>query len=216
MFRQMQVQTETAQKQLEQSDRAWLTMDISADSQFEFTKSGEATITVRPHIKNIGKSVATGVIFDAKLFLQDPENGTKFFHEPIDQQTEMCEKIARTPLISGGEANSMALVIFPNDTNQELGHGFTIPRAEIEKRKKPVKLKSEDAALIFPVLVGCVDYQYATATQHHQTRFVYLLEWIDRTIPPGFVNEVAIKVGTPVVNSDVVFQKWSFGGFYAY
>lgn len=215
MWGEMQIQTKTAQRQLEQSQRPWLTLELTVDSGLQFAKDGGVQIRFRPHIKNIGNFVATNVMFEGVLFLQDPDNGNRFFDEPTERQNDLCDKIAKTPLGSSKKSD-MALVIFPNSTDESLWHGFDISKSEIEAKKKPVTLKSGNAALIFPAFVGCVDYQYATGTQHHQTRFMYLLQWHDRTIPPGYVNVVAIKVGRSVDTRDVILQKWAFGGFDAY
>jgi hypothetical protein len=214
---EMQKQTRTGQKQVEQSERAWLTVAITADSDFTFDKDGGARISVRPHIHNIGKSPATGIILSAKMILAPMSTtGDRFFHEPIAQQNELCDKIAKTPVADGKTTSDFQQVIFPNDGDESVTNGLAVSKAEIDAAKKDVIAKSGPESLLSPFVVGCVDYQYATALQHHQTGFVYALQHHDRTLPPNIYPIRAIRVGHPIKAADVEIQKWPFGGFYAY
>jgi hypothetical protein len=208
-----------SQRQLEQSERAWLKVSVTADSGFEFTSDGGARITVRAHIQNIGNSAATGITSSVKLVLSpldDSRGGKPFFDEPLRQQTELCEKLTKTPIATGKTQSDFEQVIFPNDTDGSIGHGTVVSKGEVDKAKKSVFGKSGAEELIAPFIVGCVDYQFATATQHHQTGFIYMLQHHDRTLPPNIYPIRAIRVGHSIAAADVDIEKWSFGGFYAY
>jgi hypothetical protein len=214
MWKQMQTQTKTAQQQLESSDRAWIKLVAIETSDLKFAQNGDASISFKPAFQNIGRTVATYVSVAGKLVLQDEKHD--FFREPMAVQNEICSELARAPIGPSAKTTvSMDQTVFPGDVDSELWYGSTITKREIGQRKKDVVLKSGPGALIFPIYVGCIDYQFGTATRHHQTGFAFSLRWRDRTIPPGFVNEVAIKVGHSVPNTDVILEKWSFGGFYA-
>lgn len=218
MWREMQTQTETGQRQLEQSDRAWLGVEISAESPFEFTTDGGARFSVRPHIHNSGKSPATGIVFSAKLILapMNPNMGNEFFKEAPSQQNELCDKITKTPVVTDKTRSDFQQVIFPNDTNESVTNGLAVSKADIDATKREVAGKSGPEALLAPFIVGCVDYVYATALRHHQTGFIYMLQHHDRTLPPNIFPIRGIRVGHSVKAEDVYFEKWPFGGFYAY
>jgi hypothetical protein len=214
MWSEMQTQTKTQQQQLENSDRPWIKVVGVETTDLKFTEKGDLSISFKPSFKNIGRAVATYVSVNSKLFLQD-EKGD-FFKEPIVRQKELCEELARSPLgPSPKTVLSMGEPIFPEDTDNEFWYGNSVLKSEIDQRKHNVALKSGPGAILFPLYIGCVDYQFGTATRHHQTGFAYSLRRRDRTIPPGFVNEVAIRVGLSVPKEDVILERWEFGGFYA-
>jgi cytoskeletal protein RodZ len=85
---------DAAQMQLEQSERAWLTLTLTADSGFTFDQAGGATINIKPHIKNVGHSVATNVTFNAELVVPPMGDGERVFREPIERQKKICDKVA--------------------------------------------------------------------------------------------------------------------------
>ena len=213
IYRTTKNSSDTAAKQLEQTERPWLTIDVTPDSSFEFTNDGGVGFSIRPRIRNIGNSVATDITFDARMVVPPMDNGSRFFHEPIDQQKQLCDKVANAPL---GPSDNLTMTLFPTSIDESLSHGLSLSKADIDASKHAVVLKTGPGAIISPFIVGCVDYQFAAAIRHHQTRFIYLVQWHDQTIPPGFVNIVAIKVGQSVNATDVRLQKWSFGGFDAF
>lgn len=107
----------------------------------------------------------------------------------------------------------MELVIFPNDSDDSMGLGVGVSKDEIESTKTLIPQAS--GKRILPIIVGCVDYQYATSTHHHQTQFIYELQRIDRTLPPKIYPIVSIEVNRPVAAGDVTLIKYPFGGLFA-
>jgi hypothetical protein len=142
MWCEMQTQTRTAQRQLENSDRPWIkVIGIEAASDLQFKSNGDVDISFRPVLKNVGRAVATYVSVNSKLILHD-EKGD-FFKEPIVRQKEICDEVAKAPLGPNPKITvSMDRTIFPEDTDNDLWYGFTIPKSEVDQRKKNVTLKS--------------------------------------------------------------------------
>lgn len=137
------------------------------------------------------------------------DSGDQFFNEPSARQKELCDKIAATDF----HLNGIGGTIFPNTGDQSTNYGLNVTKAEIEAAKKVTPTKEE---LLVPFIVGCADYEYATALKHHQTRFIYMLQNHDRTLPPGIFPIRGIRVGHDVSGPDVDVSKWPFGGFDAY
>jgi hypothetical protein len=207
---------DTAQKQLEMSERPWLILQgITVDPPgFIFPKEGGAQISIRPQIKNIGHSVATGVIFSVKLF--NPSR-TSFFTEPLTKQQDLCKPIADKPIINSQWGRGVGdLVIFPSDIEQSWFYGLNLTQSEMDSTKLTVKIGDRDIGLLAPFIVGCVDYQYPTSTRHHQTQFIYRLERVNHAAKPGAIPTIAIRIGEPVSAPDVVIIKFPFGGFNAF
>jgi hypothetical protein len=141
---------DTAQKQLEMSERPWLILQgITVDPPgFIFPKDGGAQIGIRPQIRNIGHSVATGVIFRVQLF-NPTRNG--FFTEPLKKQQELCQPIADKPISNSQWGRGVGdLVIFPNDIEQSWFYGLNLTQAEMDSTKLTVKISGRDVGSSLP------------------------------------------------------------------
>lgn len=91
------VATHTAQTQLELTERPWLTVSLTVDPPgVVFPKEGGLQMNIRPHIKNIGHSVASSVIFSYDMFLAYDNNG--IFKQPLERQQKLCESVASNQL----------------------------------------------------------------------------------------------------------------------
>jgi hypothetical protein len=200
---QMIEQSGTMQRQMEIADRPWLKVEIAVVSGFEFTKEGGAAVTIQPRITNIGHSVATDITFAAEMILPAMDNQNQYFRALRKRQKELCDQMDSG--VSPGP-DIARRVIFPADSDQSLSQSLGVSRSDIEK------VKGVDGSL-HPFIVGCVDYQFATAIRGHRTPFVYILSHHDRTLQFPFR---AIRVGHPLSAPDVEIYKWPFGGFDAY
>jgi hypothetical protein len=209
--------TEIARNQLELSERPWIRISFTVGAQGFSFQNGSAGLPLQAHIQNTGHSVATGVIVPVKMFLAYDENG--IFIEPLKRQKDLCDPVAEMPT-GDRQLGDMALTIFPGDTDVSMSYGVGVGKDEIDSAKTLIPQGSESPKVgggkrILPIVVGCVDYQYATSTHHHQTRFIYQVQRVDRSLPPGVYPVISIEVPKTVAPDDVVLQKYAFGGFLA-
>jgi len=200
-WQQMREQTKVSQRQLEALDRPWLKVTFSAEP-ITFQQGG-MQIGVRPHITNVGHSVATGVMVPTKIFLAS--DADDIFKKPLRVQKELCDPIADKSI--SGERNETQISIFPDsaDNSLLLGQGFS--RDEINSA--PTANSHFTVKHLVPIMVGCVDYQYGTAVRHHQTRFIFEI------FRSGAAPNTSIEVGKDVSASDVRLTPYPFGGFLA-
>lgn len=200
MWKEIRTQTETGQKQLEQSERPWLKVDMAV-TWFEFTAEGGARVTVQPHISNVGQSVATDVTFTAEMVVPEMDNQNRYFRVLKERQKEICDKMDAG--VSPGP-DMVRKVIFPKDSDASESGTLSVSKPDIGKSTRA------DGAII-PYVIGCVDYRFATALRGHRTPFIYMLGVQELKSPFRW-----IQPGEHLNARDVVVSKWPFGGFDAY
>lgn len=201
---------DSAQAQLELTDRPWLTITFTPESPgFVFEKDGSAHISLRAHIKNVGRSAANSIVVPLNILLASDSNG--MFREPVKRQRELCEKTAKRP----ASDTALAIVLFPGDSDENQIFGVGISRDDIKTKYLRSDLPAPKDMLL-PIIYGCADYRYGTSGKDHQTGFIYEVQWIDRKMPPNIYPIKAIRINKSVSANDVVLQKYGFGGFYAY
>jgi hypothetical protein len=195
----------TAAKQLEMVDRPWVIVSFIVNSPLVFGEDG-MHLSLGVHLKNIGHSVATNIVIDDALFpSKDPLN------EPLVRQRKLCEKTRKDTV--GMNTGRLELTIFPDEEDGSLSAGATIDNATIAANLLDTHLhpalKTKFISSVY--FVGCVDYQYATSTIHHQTQFIYEVGRIEppRTFP------MAIVIGQPIAADNVRLTRYIFGGFLA-
>jgi len=208
---------ETAQRQLEMSERPWLKVAFTVQKPGITFTNGGMQLNIVPHIENISHSVATGVVSPMEIFRADDSN--TMFKEPLKRQKHLCDNLAKTPVLHGQE--STGVVIFPNDSDSSWGYGLGLSKAEVDAAKDGrIGVKGANMVgpkLLVPIVYGCVDYVYETSDRHHQTQFIFELQQVNRTSTvPARIPMVAIRANQLVKESDVVIEKYPFGGFYAY
>jgi hypothetical protein len=224
MWQEMQTQTgisqqtlRTGQRQLEATERPWLKISFavqrlaSKGNGIDFNTDGSLQLSLLAIITNTGHSVATDVVVPMKAFLAYDTD--TIFKKPLRVQSEMCDKVASTPLGKPDESQ-MAVTIFPGDTDNSTGHGVGIDKAEIDAAPNAAP-RAPGPKRLYPIIVGCVDYQYGTSEKHHQTRFILDIQRVDRTVPKGIYPVTTIKNGQSVSTADVYVSKYAFGGFWA-
>lgn len=211
-----------SQKQLEATDRPWLKITFTAEGRgFYFREDGSAELTLRTHIKNIGHSVANGVIVLNEMFLPSDADGGGFT-EPVEHQKIVCDvanKTVGSPEDQRQQNDMLSMVIFPDDTDESHTIGMFISKADIDARKSQVHegpgfAKVPGGKRIVPYVVGCVDYEFGTSTRHHQTGFIYIVQRRIQ-VPPNIYPFVMIDITQQVAPSDVALMKYGFGGFAA-
>jgi len=217
MWREMHSSTTAAQKsvnaaqaQLELIGRPWLTVDFTVEPPgFVFTKDGSVQIAFRAHIKNVGHSAANKIVIPMNIFLAMDANG--IFNEPEKRQKQLCDKVAHDPKYDAG----LPIVLFPGETDNNQILGGAISKADVQSKYLRNESHPEMRDRLLPIVFGCVDYQYGASERHHQTGFIYEIQWLDRTVPNGTYPIRAIRANKSVPAPDVVIQKYGFDGFYA-
>jgi hypothetical protein len=198
-WKEVRKQTEIAQRQLDQSGRTWLTVTLTpAPVTF---KDGGVQIGVIPSIKNIGNSVATGVIVPIKVYLASTADD--IFKRPLKIQADLCDPLSKQPVNDEQDRTGISILPTVIDSSLFIGRGFSkeeLNSAATANPNFPIKH-------IVPILVGCVDYQFATANRHHQTRFIYEI------VRAGKAPNTSIEVGKDIPANEVVLAPYAFGGF---
>jgi len=202
----------TAQKQLEMSERPWVVAQFFIDQPIQLQPNGDIGVRLRVVMKNIGHSVAT----DVRLLLgADPEGRGAWFMNTPKEQKEMCDNWRNIHF--PGNPGAGTKILFPNDTFIE-EESFTIAKKQIEKVQAEVSGKRVITGIS---LFGCVNYGFAFTPEHHQTGFNYDL--IKPGLPPPphplKYNEVTggveyMNVGETIPASQLKIRQSIFGGFY--
>jgi hypothetical protein len=169
------VTAETGRKELELSERPWVSVDVSIAKPLVFDPQG-GTISLRWVLKNVGHSPAAGTAVVAKL---------RFWNPPtIDldkEQKALCGPIHDLPDLPG-VSRTMGDTLFPTDQETKTRQlSFDTKDVELgivrTKNAKPV---------IIPAIVGCVDYQFEFAPGHHQTGFIRIVAVPNPSFPKSF------------------------------
>jgi hypothetical protein len=202
---------ETAQKQLEVSERPWITADLveRGASDFTFLPDGQASFRGMVILKNVGHSPAIGVSLNTYRVIIP--SGNAVFTEPVRIQKEICEplrKIKANPKETVGIA-----ILFPGQQTPPLGMSTSIPKEWIDGGAVTFK-DGDPNRYIAPVLVGCVDYRFSFDPEvHHQTGIIYDMGRYDASAP-GWEKRL-IKVGTNLPPDQMILVRYFFGGNYA-
>jgi hypothetical protein len=168
----------TASRQLEMMDRPWIKETVSPAANLLADK-GAFSWAVTIKIDNVGHSVATNIYPRTELIA--PKDAD-FIDGPRKRVIELCEDASQragnlkkdpllwdTSIFPGDPVNSIqSPILFPNQEQPAIINGG-------EKLGKSVPL----------MLVGCIAYDYPTASKFHETGFVYLLAHDDDVRIPG-------------------------------
>jgi len=146
---------EVAQRQMELSERPWLSLDARLTIPLSFdAEHGGASLTVQFLLTNVGHSPAANAWIPASVILEG---------NPIEEQEKLCgpyrEKKERWPL---------GYTIFPGQTMPQ-PIGLTIEQKDIDAAL------ARGGGFLFPSIIGCVDYGFEFSTGHHQTGFIFHL-----------------------------------------
>ncbi|OFW13154.1 MAG: hypothetical protein A3H27_07210 [Acidobacteria bacterium RIFCSPLOWO2_02_FULL_59_13] len=174
---------ETASRQLEMADRPWIKEIVSSGAQFMIDR-GAISWAVLVKAENVGNSVATGVFVEAKLIAMKDAD---YFDGPANAMNQFCDDIAKQSPIN---PKRWGVSIFPNDAGDLLGASPIMFPKEVEEA-----VLDGGATLgksIFPMIIGCIDYQFATSSVRHQTRFIYDVIYRD---PETGTNQPFVPIG---------------------
>ena len=119
----------------------------------------------------------------------------------------MCDQIAAAPF----DARKRGYTLFPEDVAAQPNMSLSLPKAEIERAR--ISFEGHPGKNFLPMMVGCADYQFSTAANHHQTRFIYDILCLNPKEPN---HPSAIEIGRDWPVTSLVVAPHSFGGQYAY
>ena len=190
---QVQEQIGIMQKQLEQSDRAWIKVEVDPlmgapnsliPTSLFFDRDGVGHLGVHTALNNIGKSVASHVQVRIDALATSL---TEYFRTPVEEQKALCDKPPQPGSIDA------ATTIFPGDKDEGQW------ALSFQTRSVPATIPGMSLGKAITVVVyGCVDYDFANAMKMHQTGFLYEV----RIVSP----EHGIQVGLPPTpNSRLTF-----------
>ena len=207
-----QEQVGIMRKQLEAADRPWIKIAIVPSHDITYTALGEGQFYFTAIMKNIGHSVATDVAIKFAVLVP---KGNGVFTEPIERQRKICGTPQQSTIKDTD--HDLRTSIFPGDTSDPLNFGTNIPSTEINDGAlhfpPDAQGRTVEGTFFSPYLVGCVDYTFATSAVRHQTGFIYNIARVD---PKRDVHPLAFKVGAIVPRTQVILEKYIFGGDYKY
>jgi hypothetical protein len=182
-------------RQLAAYERPWVTISIAkangAMPHFGFFREGQAYLFVEPVIRNIGKSLATGISITTRLVALDP-NGEVFSPE-------------RLRLLRTSEPDERTFTLFPGEENNRIQTYKIVSREEIEAASYGDPEDGKPCATV--VFMGVILYRFANSEDTHETQFAYLMGHKDqRSILDGGVLE-AVKIGAPYSGDQIVWIK---------
>ena len=158
----------------EDTERPWLSVEITPASNLFFVNGKQAALTIKVSIKNVGKSIAKDIQVDAKLFPTPP--GLPVSTHSAQNQGMLCNNPQSAPL---GWFD-----LFPTDTPAERNLSISVLPSAIAARSVTYPGAKPRGFVGFYV-VGCVTYRFSFGTEIHQTRFAYHLIGPAITSPSG-------------------------------
>jgi hypothetical protein len=192
-----------AQKQLEMSERPWITVALSVNGPLQFDSRGWATVHVQSVMKNVGHSVATHITLYPSI-----DMGTEHLLKIIGKQSYNCEFMRNNIDNSGVNV----ITLFPEESHID-NFAFQLTKEDIDKAAR-----GPDNNLTRIAIYGCADYGMAFTSENHQTGFYYELERInpkgDIYGSGGRLIVPAMVIGEDVPASGLQIRRSSDGGFF--
>jgi hypothetical protein len=192
---------QAAEKQLDLSERPWLSVDVTKRGPFANSATG-AVLSGSIEVKNIGHTVAKEVNSNVELIVV---HGDQIFTKPLQEQKRLCD-LARNRKVR--PEFTLGPVMFP-DAGDRFDFSTQISRKDIDAESFTVPKVT--TKFITSVLVGCIDYQTTFSKGHHQTGFIYMITRFDPAKP---AVPFLIRADQSLMESQIRFDKW-LDGFYA-
>lgn len=213
MWKEMQTQTKTAQRQLEATERPWIQVTLSFDQPphpasvgyaapgLTFLGNGDGTMNMFVTVKNIGHSVAS--ISMPRVQMYTPKLDV-FLTEPFEKQRSWCDQVRGEPVnIETGRS------LLPEES-QTLNTTVMLKNGDIEEQIASLKTKSAFAVNqpLTGVVYGCLNYRFSFSNETHQTWFLY---WLTPIIMPNGNVPIGASFHPPQLD----IYKCPFGGSHA-
>jgi hypothetical protein len=197
---------EMSAKQLEVTQRPWITAKLSVGRDgLSFTKDQKWSLDGVVVLKNVGHSPAVAI---STMYAVVALSAVDIFDEPtgaIRVQRLICDEVRRDPTVVADVPRVNTL--FPGDETTPL-QVESVTRYSFDVDA----LKLSMGSYVSLVVVGCVDYRFTFAPEHHQTGFIYRLYGGD---PAELYEHRMIKVGENLPPEKLQLIEYFFGGKYA-
>jgi hypothetical protein len=188
-------------RQLESTDRPWVTIAFPQSAVFRFHEGGAASLGLTYTLKNIGRSPAVNIQLHASVI---PLAQKDWITGPFRWQKQTCEP---SSLRAPDPARGFSLV-----PAEEISDGFstTLDAQSIAAvNVAPLPGEIDDGVMRFnPVLVGCVTYSFVNSLKIHATGFIYS---IARRIPKD-PHPHLVQGRANGSSEDVELTRFYFGG----
>ena len=168
---------EAAARQLELSQRPWISIDTSIESPLTFTAEGAAQVSVNFVIRNVGSTPAKGLSVQPKILIASQGE-----QDPVMQRSKVCEE---------------------NRTREAETDGTLFPKVELTKSVTflgdpwDIVKESTRTGSFSPVVIVCASYRSTfDDSARYTTGVIYYLRRIDPS-HPGLYLRMKDRVEVP-------------------
>lgn len=193
---------DTAQRQLELSQRPWVVTEYAVSAPIEYTPDGGVKFEITGTYKNIGNSVALDVL---DIPLPHIDDITLALTHPTNEQKEVCERMRN--MREKSQESTEGDTLFPQDRG-----GYKMPIHFTKEQLDHASIGGQSEKIIGFVIIGCVDYKFSFSPKHHQTGYFYE---IVRPLPNGQPGSIPMKLGETLQPNQLIIRRSLLGGFYA-
>jgi hypothetical protein len=203
------------QRIMEAQQRPWISVEVFPRDPIKFEKNGSFQLFYTAKAKNVGQTAAAGVDVDSEIVSLDWSDAAGIRKE----QNRFCDNIRnetfRTP-------DSYGFLLFPGEE-----HIF-VQMSTIMAKSMSYKVSNDGSGkkAVNLMIIGCADYQFYVSKDHHQTRFAYVIQRLDKgtfdyyyTVVKGpkdeevFLRDVVVRSDVP---SELLrFNRGLWGNGYA-
>jgi hypothetical protein len=195
-----------ASQQLIESQRASIAVAFAYVNNPVMFRDGGLSIVFSIIMKNNGRLAANKVKVRFTPYFS--KWGGNIFSEPMERQRDFCSKpnISRDSRANlEGLTNENALTIIPGDAREwQINFGIKPTDSDIIEWP-PSETHQPQTKRLYPIVVGCVDYQSGVMTEPHQTGFIFEIKRGDPRMPSF------ITMGEDVRREDVVIEQYFLG-----
>jgi len=162
----------TAARALTASQRPWLKMEVTSAGTLDIDDRG-ITMHIPVLLRNIGKSIATGIRTHAQLI--PAPTGSAAFRETTTARDRLCSE-AKSEVAEGPDSNGQS--IFFDSEGTTTTWGVTI-------RKKDAARAFEHDGSVIPMVIVCTAYHATYDSEVHSTARVLLVLQTDPSTGAG-------------------------------
>jgi hypothetical protein len=169
------IAAQTAQKQLELSERPWITAEPLSVGEFTVNERDDASVTVQFTFRNVGHSLAKAIVYTYGIASRELKN-------PVTEQKDLCLNFreGNAPYAKRVANQSIGFLPFP-DEHLEAPLTFEVPMEDADRITK--KFGTKLPIMIRPAIFGCIDYQFSFSAGWHRTEFMFGLIRHDPAYP---------------------------------
>jgi hypothetical protein len=165
----MQSTTETMTRQLELSERPWVSINASVVTPLTYNSEGVAQVTLQLAIRNVGSTPAKGLSLEPKMFIASLGD-----QDPVMVRSSVCDENRRLGIATDG-------TLFPT---MELTRFVTF-HADAKELVK----ESKRTGSFSPALVACASYRSTFDDRsRYTTGVIYYLRRIDPARPGMYLG----------------------------